>query len=169
MARCATCGRVHDLQAIEPAFRRPDAFFEVDEALRERRISDGEGACLITSPDGRDLRCFVRTILYVPIRGEVKPIGWGVWVELDAPSYWRIGELWESQDQHAEPPFACTLANAVPNYPSTLGLAGTLQLRSPTLRPALALSASAHPFAVEARAGVSFERALEWRAWFTHP
>lgn len=168
MARCATCGRVHDLQHIEPSFRRPDAFFEVEAEARARRISDSDNACLITSPDGRELRCFVRTVLYVPIRGEAKPIGWGLWAEVEAPTYHRIGDLWDDPDQGAEPPLACTLANALPNYPSTLGLPGALQLRSPTLRPALTLSPSGHPFAVEANAGVPFERALEWRAWAVH-
>jgi len=169
-ARCAKCGQEHDVQAIEPSFRRPDAFFDVPAADRERRITQSDDACLIVSPDGRELRCFARTILYVPIHGEDKPIGWGLWVEIEPAAYHRIGELWDDPDQGAEPPMACTLANVVPDYPSTLGLPGALQLRSPTLRPSLRLSPdSRHPFAVDANAGVPFERALEWRSWFAHP
>lgn len=166
---CGKCGAEHDLSGIEPTFKRPDAFFAVPAAERERRLSDNDDTCLISSAGGKELACFLRVVLYVPIRGESRPIGWGVWVEVDAPTYWRVSELWNDESQDAEPPFACALANEIPNYPSTLGLPATMTLRKPGMRPSVALSpGSDHPFAVEARTGVHFERALEWMLWSVH-
>ena len=115
--RCHQCGREHDLSAIEPAFGRPDAYFAVPLEMRPRRISDSDNACLISSEDGQELACFVRTVLHVPIRDDGSRIGWGLWVEIDDRDYWRIASVWDDPDQAAEPPFRCTVANDVPNYP----------------------------------------------------
>jgi hypothetical protein len=168
--RCSACGREHDLSQIEPAFRRPDAYFAVPREERERRINDNDETCLITSTDGRDLACFVRAILKVPIRDVGTTIGWGLWVEIDHEAYWRVAAVWDDPNQSEEPPFACTVANDIPGYPSTRGLPGVIRLTGPHSRPSLTLAPdSAHPFAVETHTGVHFERALEWRAWFVHP
>jgi hypothetical protein len=167
--RCGVCGGEHDLGRIEPSFRRPDAYFAVPPEKRRGRINESDEACLIASADGQDLACFVRAILKVPILDEGKSIGWGLWVEVDDQVYGRITSVWDDPDQGSEPPFACTVANDIPNHASTRGLPGTLQLIGPRMRPSLTLSPdSAHAFAVEARAGVPFEQALEWRSWAVH-
>ena len=168
--RCSKCGAEHDLSGIEPTFKRPDAFIGVPAAERERRVSHSDDTCLITSVDGKDLTCFLRVMLRVPIRGESRPIGWGLWVEVDAQTYWRVSELWNDEDQNAEPPFTCALANEIPNYPSTLGLPAMMRLERPGVRPSVVLApGSDHPFALEARMDVHLERALEWRLWSVHP
>jgi hypothetical protein len=169
-ARCSTCGKEHDLGEIEPSFARPDAFFKVPADKRSGRINHSDNACLISSEDGQHLSCFIRAVLRVPIKGENKRIGWGLWVEVSDQAYWRIGTLWDDPKQETEPPFPCTVANDIPNYPSTRGLPGTIQLTGLRTRPSLFLASdSEHPFAVEARTGVYFERSLEWRSWFVHP
>ncbi len=165
--RCSRCGKEHDLSGIEPAFARPDEFFTVPDSERGRRISGSDDACLITSPDGQRLSCFIRTVLEVPIRGEGTTIGWGLWVEVTPEVYRRVGALWEDANQDKEPPFPCTLANDLPNYPTTRGLPGAMQLTGQHTRPTLTLApGSGHQFAVESHAGVPFEQALEWRSWF---
>jgi hypothetical protein len=167
--RCSKCGKEHDLEHIEPSFRRPDVYLAVPTAERERRITESDDACMITSQGGKHLACFIRAVLYVPILGEGTTIGWGLWVEVNHETYWRIGSLWDDPNQNAEPPFLCTLANDIPNYPRTVGLPGLIQLSGLRLRPVLTLAVdSDHPFAVEARKGVHFERALEWRSWSVH-
>lgn len=166
--RCSQCGAEHDLSGVEPTFKRPDGFFRVPAGDRERRVSHNDGHCLITSPDGKDLMCFLRVVLRVRVTGEPRPISWGLWVEVDAASYWRVSEIWDDEHQSSEPAFACSVANEIPNYPSTLGLAGSMKLEGPTVRPSLILAASEHPFVIEARGGVHFERALEWRLWAAH-
>jgi hypothetical protein len=168
--RCSTCGSEHDLSHIEPSFRRPDAYSAVPPEERPRRINESDEACLIVTADGQDLACFIRAILKIPIIDERKSIGWGLWVEVDQESYWRVASVWDDPNQSAEPPFACTVANEIPGYPSTRGLPGIIQLTGPHLRPLLTLTAeSSHPFALETQVGVQFERALEWRSWFVHP
>ena len=110
----------------------------------------------------------MRAVLHVPIQDE-RSIGWGLWVQVDHPTYWRLASLWEDPDQVAAPPFSCEVANDIPTYPSTRGLPGVIRLTGPDTRPALTLAAdSEHPFAVEARIGVLGARALEWRSWFAH-
>ena len=168
--RCSKCGDEHDLRGIEPTFNRPDAFLAVPASERDKRVSHNDDGCLIASIDGKSLTCFFRVVLYVPVRGESRPIGWGLWVEVDAPTYWRVGDLEDDENQAAEPPFACALANEIPNYPGTLGLPAIMKLEKPGVRPTVVLSPECdHPFALEARAGVSFERALEWRLSSVHP
>ena len=167
--RCSQCGKEHDLGGVEPSFSRPDAFFEVPLEERERRINHSDEGCLISSKDGQELACFFRTVLRVPVKGERGSISWGLWVEVSSEAYVRVCDLSKDSDQAAEPPFPCTVANDIPNYPSTRGLPGTMRLTSPTTRPSLVVvSESTHPFAIEASAGVHFERSLEWRAWFAH-
>ena len=79
--RCSKCGGEHDLSQVEPTFNRPDAFFRVPVGERERRVSHSDDGCLIASPDGKDLACFFRVVLPVPVKGEARPIGWWLWVE----------------------------------------------------------------------------------------
>ena len=168
--RCSICGNEHDLGNIEPSFRRPDAYFAVPPEQRQRRINETDDACLIASADGHDLACFIRAVLKVPIIDQSRPIGWGLWVEVDHEAYWRVASVSDDPNQHTEPPFACTVANDIPRYPSTRGLPGVIQLAGPRLRPLLTLTPeSSHPFAVETHAGVQSARALEWRSWFVHP
>jgi len=167
--RCDKCGEEHDLGGIEPSFARPDAFFTVPADERSRRINHNDDTCLISSDGGQRLSCFLRAVLRVPIKGEHATIGWGLWVEVSDQAYSRVSTLWDDPNQSSEPPFPCTVANDIPNYPSTRGLPGTMQLTGLQTRPALVLAAdSEHPFAVEARTGVYLERSLEWRAWFVH-
>ena len=167
--RCSKCGQEHDLSRTEPTFRRPDAFFTVPAEERGRRVSHNDDTCLIAFKDGQGLACFLRTVLDVPIKSESRPIGWGLWVEVSDQVYQRVNDLWEASNQSEEPPLPCTLANEIPHYPSTRGLPGTIQLTSPTTRPSLVLASNLeHPFAVEAREGVHFERSLEWRLWSVH-
>jgi hypothetical protein len=166
---CRECGREHDLDRIEPAFERPDAYVAVPREERQRRISDSDSACLIASEDRHELACFVRALLHVPITDEGSRIGWGLWVQIDDHAYRRVVSLWDDPDQAAEPPFPCTVANDIPNYPSTRGLPGVIRLTGPHTRPSLTLALDCeHAFAVEARTGVLNKRALEWRSWCVH-
>lgn len=105
IVRCSRCGKEHDLGQIEPSFSRPDAYFSVPSAERERRINESDDACLITSQDGQHLACFIRAVLYVPILGEETTIGWGLWVEVNHRAYWRVGSVWmtpiKAQNRHS--------------------------------------------------------------------
>ena len=161
--RCATCGSEHDWAELQPSFLHPDAYLEVPEEEREHRTISGSDDCRVRDAADTERRYFLRGLLPIPIRGEPAPCSWGIWVEVTLPTFERVRELWDAPDQAAEPPFQATLANSVRGYPSTLGLAGTLQLTGPTTAPRFAFAPSVdHPLATEQREGVFAERVLEW-------
>lgn len=167
---CPQCGELHDLANLEPSFRRPDAFVAIPEDLRAPQARDTDEGCLISSDNGQHLRAFLRAILRIEILGDRKSIGWGVWVELPAPEYFRLIHLTDDPLQTQAPASKCTLANELPTLAGTLGLPGHVSLTGRATRPAFAFDATVrHPFALEARAGVRPERAMEWRFLSVHP
>ena len=167
---CSICGEPHDLGNIDPAFTRPEAYVQIPPDQRGTRANHGDEGCIVVSEDGSTLTYYVRAVLYVPIRGEAKPIGWGLWVEVDHATYMTVGDHLQDLHQSSLGPFPATLANRLPHYPETLGLPGTVQPTGPTTRPTFRFSPlSTHPFAKEALNGVLPERALEWRLWSIHP
>lgn len=167
---CPHCGQLHDLADVEPSFRRPDAYLEIPPEEKGHRVSESDEGCLIAFDGGTHLRTFLRAMLYVPILGDPRPIGWGIWVEVPAPEYFRLVNLADDPKQPDSPPAPGTLANELPSLSGTLGLPGSLRLTSPTTRPHFSFDAGVdHPFAHEAREGVRPERAMEWRLRAVHP
>ena len=78
-------------------------------------------------------------------------------------------DLWDDPAQSAVAPLHGTLANELPNYPSTLGLEGSLHLKGPSTAPCFWLRKDLdHLLAREQRSGVYPERALEWVSRFMH-
>ena len=72
----------HDLSRIEPAFWRPDAYFAVPPEARPRRISDSDGACLISSEDGQTLAADCEHAFAVEARSGVaaeRALEWRSW------------------------------------------------------------------------------------------
>ena len=169
MIRCSLCGAEHDLFSIEPRYARPDAYLRVPAEERDQRARCGDDWCRLRGRDAEQQQYFLRVTLPVQVLGETRQIHWGVWVEVTRPHYERVMELWDDPVQDREPPIFATLANALPGYPSTLHLPGTIQLIGPSRAPQFQLSASLdHPLAQEQRSGVYPERALEWVARFLH-
>jgi hypothetical protein len=170
LLRCSICGQPHDLERLEPAFPRPDGFLSIPSERRQNRANDTDDGCILVSEDGQTLTYYLRTVLPVPIRGEVEPIRWGVWVEVDYETYMTVVAHQADPEQASLGSFPATLANRLPHYPSTLGLAGAIRPTSPATRPVFHLAPSSdHPFAREATGGVLPERAIEWRLWIVHP
>ena len=168
--QCPTCGGRHDLAHVEPSFSRPDAFTQIPPEHRSGRARDSDEGCILVSEDGQTLTYYVRTVLRISVRGESKPIGWGVWAEVDHDSYMTIVTHVDDPNQAALGPFPGTLANRLPHYPDTVGLPGSIRPTGPRTRPEFRLAPdSEHPFALEANGGVVPERALEWRLWTVHP
>ena len=164
---CATCGKSHDLSELEPSFDRPDAYFDIPEAERAARTVNTAGLCAIRGEGTTPLRCFVRVVLPVPVRGESRRFRWGTWVEVAEADFMTIGDNWENPDQASFPPFAGALANDIPLMPEgatpTLGLSGQVHLTGPRDYPEFMLDVnSPHPFAVEQRDGIFGERLLEY-------
>ena len=167
MPRCSQCGAEHDL--LEPAFRRPEAYVQLGRAAREAHSKADDDLCRITLPR-QSPRYFVRGVLTVDVRGVPEGVGWGLWAEVPKAAFLRVVELWSAHDQATEAPFRASLANVIPAYPDTLGLALELQLTGPTSRPELRFSREVeHPFARECEAGVDPHRVSEWSAMMGAP
>jgi hypothetical protein len=161
--RCPKCGAEHDFSKLEPTFNYPDAYLEVPDAERGLRTIVGSDDCRIRDLADTHRQYFLRVVMPVPVRGEQTPCSWGVWVEVDEAAFERTGKLWDSPSQSEEPPFPAKLANAIPSYPTTVGLAGFVQLVDAKTRPTFTLSPELeHPLATEQRTGVHAERVIEW-------
>ena len=169
MIRCSQCGEEHDIFSIEPRFGRPEAYLRIPVGEREFRTRCGDDWCRLREPDGNRERFFLRVTLPVEVLGESRQLHWGVWVEVTELVYQRVMDLWDDTAQAAEPPLPGTLANQLPNYPSTLGLGGSIHLSRPSTAPSFWLEKELdHPLAREQRSGVYAERALEWVSRFMH-
>ena len=160
MPACSKCGAEHDL--LDPTFRRPEAFVELDQRSRDEYTKANDDLCRITLPNV-EARYFVRGTLPVEVAGHAAGVWWGLWAEVSESAFSRILELWSDAQQSSEPPFPGALANRVPSYPETLGLPLSVHLTGPTSRPEFHFTSDAdHPFVQECRAGVELHRASEW-------
>ena len=116
-----------------------------------------------------DGRSFIRGVLIVPVRGEVQGFGWGVWAEVTESAFRHYLEVWSNSDQSHESPFPGELANSLPGYEPTIGLAVELQLSGATTRPLFTVRDSLHSLGRDQREGIPFERVMEIMAPFWHP
>ena len=166
---CAKCGSLHDIADLEPSLARPDAFLAVPPSERADRTQATNDLCSVRDGDNRERRWFVRVLVPFPVRGLERPCCWGVWSEVSAPDYAKVVLLWNDPDQCSHPPFRAVLANDLDGYPPTAGLRGTIAFRNVDSIPFFEFDADVqHPFAEEARAGVTPERVLEWLTPFLH-
>jgi hypothetical protein len=169
MIRCSQCGEEHDIFGIEPRYGRPDAYLRVPIDEREFRTRCGDDWCRLRDRAGNQEQFYLRVTLPVEVLGERRQLHWGVWVEVTQSVYERVMDLWDDTNQAAEPPLPGTLANELPDYPSTLGLRGSIQLSGPSTAPRFFLEKQMdHLLAREQRSGVYPERALEWVSRFVH-
>jgi hypothetical protein len=162
LVRCPKCGKEHDLWESEVGFDLPDEVFALPRPARQERAKSTTDLCVL------DERCFIRVVLLVPVRGEGRDFGWGVWVEVSQADYSRYKQLWDSPDQRHEPRFAGHLANALPACGAALGLRLWVHLESAAERPSVTIAEDAHPLAQDQREGVHPERALEWLSEYLH-
>ena len=145
--RCGTCGRVHPGLPSEWSFREPDEVFGLPYIAKYLRTRINPDLCTLD-----ESRYFLRGHLRLPFTdGGV--FGWGVWVEVSHEHHdiytWQI-----VREAEGEPPtqyrLEGRLANAIPGYRATLGVAVDVLLREARQRPSLWLpSRSRHTLARE--------------------
>ncbi len=169
LVRCSYCGTAHDIEALEPSFRRPDAFLQLagDQAVQTRESKD---ACALRAADDSWRRFFLRVLVPFTVAGLDTPISWGAWVEVSEAQFERVSELWDHPSQGDEPPFMARFANATPLYSDTLTITGLVSLSDPSNVPTFHMLAPPdHIFVSEQRTGVSPSRAAEWLIPVYHP
>lgn len=167
--QCSQCGVEHDLSELEPNFDRPDAYFQIPPEQRRERTMDADSVCVIYESGDAPRRHFLRVMLPIPVRGEVEPFCWGVWVEVEGDDFARTHSRWSDPGQADQPAFRGALANMLPGVTSSLGLEGHVRLTGPNTVPHFSFADEVdHPLAHEQRGGVYPERVLEWLAPLLH-
>ena len=158
---CAKCGVEHPLEEMELTFRRPDDAAKLSEEERLRLLRENSDLCII----GEE-RFFIRAVLPLPVESREDPYCIGLWVEVSQAAFDRIYDLWESEDQGLEPPFAVRIANEIPTAAGSLGLDAELRLSGPTVRPRVFLTPTSHQLYAEQARGIDVHRVAEFTALF---
>jgi hypothetical protein len=167
--RCSTCDEVHvGLPAWH--FGAPVQVYGVPEDEMERRVDLGTDDCVIEAPDAPDGRWFfAKGLLEIPVHGVDEPFTWGVWLSLSRASFDRFRELFDDAGREEGESFFGWLSCAIPGYPDTQSLRARLHVRPYPLRPRVELEPTAHPLAVDQRAGIPAERAIAIAEGLLHP
>ena len=158
---CSKCGEEHPLQEMELAFRRPDDVARLSAEDRIRLVQENNDLCVF---EGK--RFFIRALLPLPVESRDIPYCIGLWVEVTQATFERLDELWDSDDQVHEPPFAARIANDIPTAGGSLGLHAEMRLTGPATRPDVFLLPSQHRLYVEQAHGIDEHRVSEYTALF---
>ena len=148
---CSTCGETHEGLPTDHGWKLPDDVWAIPASERSDKAKFNSDLCQLGN------RFFIRCLLKLPFNEQPDYYGWGVWVEVAEPDFYRYVELYD-KDGSTEPPVSGTLANAMPGYPPTLGLPVRVQFQSSTSRPSVAVSANVHPIATEQSNGIDNRR-----------
>jgi hypothetical protein len=164
---CSVCGEYHDEMALDIRMGLPEPVFELSDDERDERAEIADDWCVFKDLDGVE-RFYVRGLLQIPIPALEAYFGYGIWIEVDAASFDRLGELWGDESGRDEPPFAGRLANELAPYEGTVGLPVMLQLREVERLPSVELVETDHQLRAEQRSGISEARAQELSATVSH-
>jgi hypothetical protein len=144
----------------------PGPWFALSDDERELSRLDGE-LCVIETSDGR--RYFVRANVAIPVIDGPDPLVFSAWVELDGIDMGRLIDRWEHPDRADDPAYLGVLANDLPGYVETLGLAAEVQTGPAGDRSRAVLLPSGHPLADEQWEGVTPDRVRAIAEVLAHP
>ena len=134
---CSTCGEEHSGLAADYAFGLPDDVYSLPYLERYRRTRANADLCTLD-----ELRFFVRGVLPLPFVDSDDEFVWGVWAEVTKE--WHDLYLAGYYDDLSDnPPFEARLANTIPAYDHSIGLAIQVQFRSGNDRPSFHFPRSA--------------------------
>lgn len=164
MARCAVCEEEHD--EVEPAFRRPDAFFAVPEPERATRIEESDDLVSID-----DEAFFLRGVVQVPVLGREAGYAWGFWAKVAKAHFETYRRYFHDDPPPEHAGFPGTLANQTRWLPPTLGLPVHVHLGRGSSRPSFVLLDEGHELSRHQTHGVSEARVRTWSDVIsnTHP
>lgn len=148
---CKVCGDSHEGMPTNYGWAMPDELWEIPEAGRSSRAQFNSDCCQL------DDRFFIRCVLALPLNEQSGFYAWGVWVEIEESDYLRYGQLYR-EDARSEPVFVGSIANVIPGYISTRGLAVEVQLQDAKRRPSVRVVNGSHPLTMEQREGISHQR-----------
>jgi hypothetical protein len=151
--KCATCGELHEGLPTDFGFRLPDEVHALGYLEQYQRTRSNSDLCTL---DGS--RHFIRGVLPLPIQETDDSFGWGVWAEVEAQCHDSYMLTWDEPGEGMAP-FTGKLANDLPGYEGTLGLAVEVQFGPAGQRPTLRVAQGVmHALALEQRSGISRKR-----------
>jgi hypothetical protein len=149
---CPTCGETHAGLPTDHGWQLPDDVWAIPESDRSARAKFTKDLCQLGD------RFFIRCILKIPFVERPDYYGWGVWVVVQERDFYRYVELYDL-DGSGEPTIAGSIANEIPGYPSTAGLAVAVQFQGSAGRPSVLVeSSSGHVLAAEQHGGMDNRR-----------
>ncbi|MEB2847011.1 DUF2199 domain-containing protein [Rhizobiales bacterium RZME27] len=152
---CSVCGIRHEGLITDRAYKLPDDVWSIPEAERSQKAKFDSDLCQLGE------RFFMRCVLRVPFSDCSGAFGWGVWAEVDWPTFERYLDLYEV-DGSAEPAHRGLLANEIPGYPQSLGKGVLINFGTASKRPTICLtSEDDSQLAEEQRRGMDHTRHLE--------
>lgn len=158
---CSKCGEEHPPEEMELTFRRPDDVAKLSAEERARRVRENNDFCIV---EGK--RFFIRALLPLPVESRDIPYCIGLWVEVTQATFERVYELWDSDEQIHEQPFAAQIANDIPTADGSLGLHAEVRLTGPATRPEVFLQASQHQLYIDQTSGIDEHRAAGYTSLF---
>jgi len=148
---CPTCEETHEGLPTDHGWKLPDDVWAIPAAERSEKARFNSDLCQLGD------RFFIRCLLKLPFNEQPDYYGWGVWVEVAEPDFYRYVELYD-KDGSAEPRVPGAIANEMPGYPHSLGLHVFVQFQASTSRPSITVAAKNHPLAAEQSNGIDNRR-----------
>jgi hypothetical protein len=133
---CPHCGKAHPGWPTDYGYTLPDDVWAIPEAARASRAKWTSDLCQL------DDRHFIRGLLKVRFVDQPGYFGWGLWVEVDAPTFYRYLALYD-KDGSGAPTEKGSIANQPPGYEAVLGEPVTMQFGESTQRPEITFAADA--------------------------
>jgi hypothetical protein len=150
--RCEICGKDHAEPLTDKAFTLPDEVWAIPEEGRKAKAKYTQDLCQFGN------RYFIRCLLPIPFTEREGAFGWGVWLEVDWPTFERYLKIY-AQDATNEAPGSGVLANEIPIYENSIGLPAIMRFGTASQRPTVWFSEEErHACANEQRAGIDTRR-----------
>ena len=156
---CATCGGEHqgmpDLAAHSPDLWTGSEEYEPNGALRLDGNFLSEDFCVL---DGEHF--FVRSVLFIPVRGMDQDFGFGCWSTLSRANFEKYVAAFDTGHSDDEGSWWGWFSNRLKGFEDTLNQGCWVHPRAGRQRPTITLDDETHELAIAQRDGIPPERVL---------
>lgn len=156
--RCTNCEELHDTSQIAFVAEAPVTWGLLSPQEQARSFL-GEEQCEIRSAHGQSF--YLRACLEVPVQGHNGHFTWVIWCSLSEASYAEVCQHWEDPQRQQYGPYFAWICTKLPEYPETVGLKASVEIREPGLRPLVRLEPGDHPLAQDQNQGMAPQRLQE--------
>lgn len=157
---CSCCGERHD-GLPDIFYDRPWYWNATEAAADSERNRLGSDLCIVGGE-----HFFIRCVLFLPIKGTSRALGWGVWVSQSKANFDLYAETYDATPERATFGY---LANRLATYPDTLNLNTQAHWQSNGKRPWVELAPCDHPLYRDWSEGITREQAVAFAERALHP